>query len=302
MGRAPSRREALWLTAGALSAFANAQQPTFSTGVNVVNVLATVRDKQGDLVRGLTQDDFTIEADGRPQTIRYFSPQAGQPLTIGLLVDVSGSQRTVLADQRRASQQFLDKVLRKEDRAFLLAFDRQVRLFEGMTLPELDMKTSGSQGTALYDAIVAAGRRISGQAGRKALIVFSDGFDTASSASLSAAIETAQRADALAYSIRFLDRGIFAFEVPESKGGSPVPREGRKALERIARETGGAYFDLSAAGTLEKVYARIEDQLRNQYSLGFTPSSQRAGYRKLRVSVKRKGLTVQARDGYYSSE
>ena len=87
--------------------------------------------------------------------------------------------------------------------------------------------------------------------------------------------------------------------MPESKGGSPVPREGRKALERIAQETGGGYFDLSAAETLDKIYARIEDQLRNQYSLGFTPVGTRTGYRKVRVSVKRKGLTVQARDGYY---
>jgi VWFA-related protein len=271
----------------------------FSTTVKVVNVLVTVRDKQGQLVRDLTKDDFTLAEDGRTQAIRYFSPRSDLPLTLGLLVDVSGSQRTVLAEQRRASRQFFDKVLRKDDQAFLLIFDRQIRLIEGLTLPELDMKTTGAQGTALYDAILAAAGKISGQAGRKALIILSDGYDTASSATLNAAIETAQRADALVYSIRFLDRDIFAFEVPESKGGSPVPREGRKALERIAQETGGGYFDLSATDTLEKIYSRIEDQLRSQYSLGFTPAGSRPGYRKIRVSVKRKGLTVQARDGYY---
>ena len=286
-----------------MRAFARPQDATFSTTVKVVNVLVTVRDKQGQLVRDLTKDDFTLAEDGRAQTIRYFSPRSDLPLTLGLLVDVSGSQRTVLDEQRRASRQFFDKVLRKNDQAFLLVFDRQARLIEGLTLPELDMKTTGARGTALYDAIVAAaGRispRVSEQAGRRALIVLSDGYDTASSATLTAAIETAQRADALVYSIRFLDRDIFAFEVPESKGGSPVPREGRKALERIAQETGGGYFDLSAAATLEKIYARIEDQLRNQYSLGFTPLGSRPGYRKVRVSVKPKGLTVQARDGYY---
>jgi VWFA-related protein len=282
-----------------MRAFARPQDATFSTTVKVVNVLVTVRDKQDQLVRDLTKDDFALAEDGRAQTIRYFSPRSDLPLTLGLLVDVSGSQRTVLAEQRRASRQFFDKVLRKDDQAFLLVFDRQIRWIEGLTLPELDMKTNAAQGTALYDAIVAAASRISSQGGRKALIVLSDGYDTASSASLAAAIETAQRADALVYSIRFLDRDIFAFEVPESKGGSPVPREGRKALERIAQETGGGYFDLSAAVTLEKIYARIEDQLRNQYSLGFTPVGSRAGYRKVRVSVKRKGLTVQARDGYY---
>jgi len=282
-----------------MHAFARPQDATFSTTVKVVNVLVTVRDKQGNLVRDLIKDDFTLAENGRAQTIRYFSPRSDLPLTLGLLLDVSGSQRTVLAEQRRASRQFFDKVLRKDDQAFLLVFDRQIRFIEGLNLPELDMKTNAAQGTALYDAIVTASGRISRQGGRKALIILSDGYDTASSASLAAAIETAQRADALVYSIRFLDRDIFAFEVPESKGGSPVPREGRKALERIAQETGGGYFDLSAAATLEKIYARIEDQLRNQYSLGFTPVGSRPGYRKVRVSVKRKGLTVQARDGYY---
>ncbi len=290
-----------------MCALARAQDATFSTGVNVVNVLVTIRDKQGQLVRGLAQDDFTLEVDRRPQTIRYFSPQSDQPLTLGLLMDVSGSQRTVLAEQRRASQQFFNQVLRKNyDQAFLVSFDRRVELLPDLTLPEPDVKASAAQGTVLYDALVAAARHIAGQTGRKALIVLSDGYDTSSSASLGAAIETAQRADVLVYSIRFLDRDVFAFEVPASRGGSPVPREGRKALERIARETGGGYFDLTAAETLEKIYSRIENELRNQYSLGFTPvpsrGKNRPGYRKIRVSVKRKGVTVRARDGYYSAE
>jgi VWFA-related protein len=291
-----SRRTVL----GTICALARAQQATFSTGVKVVNVLVTVRDKQGDLVRDLTKDDFTLEQDGRPQAIRYFSPRSDQPLTLGLLVDVSGSQRTVLAAQRRASKQFFDQVLSKDrDQAFVLLFDRKIEVLPDLAIPELDMKKGDAQGTALYDAIVFASGKIADQVGRKALIVLSDGYDTGSSASLAAAAETAQRADTLVYSIRFLDRDIFAFEVPASQGGSPVPREGRKALERIARETGGGYFDLTPAETLEKIYSRIEDELRNQYSLGFTPAASKSGYRKLRVSVKRKGLTVQARDGYY---
>src|SRR6185369_8451484 len=166
---------------------------------------------------------------------------------------------------RRASRQFLDQVLRPNDRAFFVRFDRRIELLDDLSQLERDPPESAARGTALYDAIVSASRGLAGQPGRKALIVLSDGYDTSSSASLAAAVETAQRADALVYAIRFLDRGIFAFEVPESKGGSPVPREGRKALERIAQETGGGYFDLSAAETLDKIYGRIEDQLRNQY-------------------------------------
>jgi VWFA-related protein len=273
-----------------------AQQATFSTGVNVVNVLATVRDKQGQLVRGLTRDDFTLQEDGRTQPIRYFSPQTDQPLTLGLLVDVSGSQRTVLAEQRRASAQFFSQVLRgPQDKSFVVSFDRKVELLQDLSL---DSKTS-PEGTALYDAIVFAARKLASESGRKALIVLTDGYDTASSASLGTAVEAAQRSDVLVYSIRFLDRNVFAFQGPASQGGSPVPREGRKALERIARETGGGYFDLTAEETLAKIYGRIEAELRNQYSLGFTPGSGGSGYRKLRVSVRGKGRTVQARDGYY---
>lgn len=296
MARSLSRRAAL----GLICALARAQEATFSTAVNVVNVLAAVRDKQGQLVRGLAKDDFILEEDGRPQTIRYFAAQSDQSLTLGLLVDVSGSQRSLLAEQRRASTRFFDQVLRKnQDQAFVVLFDRQIQLLPGLSLPELDVANTAGQGTALYDAIVFAARKIAGQSGRKALVVLSDGFDTSSSASLAAAIEIAQRADVLVYSIRFLDRKVFAFEVPAAQGGSPVPREGRKALERLARETGGGYFDLTSADTLERIYSRIEDELRNQYSLGFTPVNSRLGYRKLRVSVKRKDVSVQARDGYF---
>ncbi len=158
----------------------------------------------------------------------------------------------------------------------------------------------------MYDAIVFAARNLAGEAGRRAMVVLSDGYDTSSTATISSAIATAQKADALVYSIRFLDRDVFAFEVPASQGGSPVPREGRKALERIAKETGGGYFDLTAAESLEKIYSRIEDELRNQYSLGFTPVPSRdkrpSGYRKIHVSLKGKALTVQARDGYYPAQ
>ncbi len=297
-----SRRDALGIAAGALCSLAKAQEATFSTGVNVVNVLVTVRDKQGNLVKGLARDDFKLEEDGHAQPIRYFSPQADQPLMLGLLIDVSGSQRTVLAEQRRASQQFLNQVLRPQDRAFVVRFDRRIDLLDDISQLEMDPKESSSRGTSLYDAIISAARGLADQPGRKALIVLSDGYDTSSSASLMTAVETAQRADALVYSIRFLDRDVFAFQVPASQGGSPVPKEGRKALEQIAKDTGGAYFDLTMAEPLDKIYARIEDELRNQYSLGFTPAGKRPGYRKIRVSVKGRGLSVRARDGYFPAQ
>jgi len=307
VARSLFRRGVLGLICALALVLAQAQQATFSTGVNVVNVLVTVRNRQGELVQGLSKDDFTLEDDGRPQKIQYFSPRTDQPLTIGLLVDVSGSQRTVIAEERRATRRFFDQVVRGlHDHAFIVLFDRRVQFLQDLTLPDVDTRKNQAQGTSLYDAVAVASRSVAGETGRKALIVLSDGYDTSSSATLNMAIEAAQRADTLVYSIRFLDRDIFAFEVPASQGGSPVPRAGRKALEQLARETGGAYFDLTATESLEKIYTRIEDELRNQYYLGFTPGpgreKARSGYRKLRVSVKRKGLTVHARDGYYPAE
>ncbi len=110
------------------------EQPTFSANVNVVNVFATVRDKDGKVVRNLTKDDFTLEEDGRPQTIRYFSQQSDLPLTLGLLVDTSGSERRMLPTERDASRTFLEQVLRPEkDKAFLIHFDREVELLQDLT-------------------------------------------------------------------------------------------------------------------------------------------------------------------------
>src|SRR5579864_540464 len=107
---------------------------TFSTDVKVVNLLATVRNKQGQIIRDLEQDDFVLEEDGRPQVIRYFSRETNLPLTLGLLVDTSLSQRRVLGQERTASYRFLDQVLREDkDRAFVIHFDREVELLEGLT-------------------------------------------------------------------------------------------------------------------------------------------------------------------------
>ena len=110
------------------------QQPTFSTNVKVVNVFATVRDKDGQVVRNLTKDDFTLKEDGMPQTIQYFSQQSDLPLTLGLLVDTSGSERRMLGTERDASRTFLEQVLRPEkDKAFLIHFDREVELLQDLT-------------------------------------------------------------------------------------------------------------------------------------------------------------------------
>jgi VWFA-related protein len=340
-----SRRNFLYL-AGAFPAFARAQDPKYSTSVNVVSILATVRDQKGRIVHDLVQDEFTIHEDGRPQTIRYFSQQSDLPLTLGLLLDTSGSQTRVLDQERNASYEFFEHILREDkDNAFLIHFDREVELLQDLTSSRKDLEAAlrdadrpqlsrrargngppqgrgqgrGFGGTALYDAVfLAADEIIKKQQGRKAVVLLSDGVDMGSKTSIGGAIESAQRADMLVYSIRFADensRSPVSFGVPGiGRGGrrggrfpQPSPGgqrrgavDGKKILERISQETGGGYFEVSNKMPLDKIYDQIEEDLRNQYSLGYTPDQSSGGYHKILVSVKRKGLTVRARDGYYS--
>jgi VWFA-related protein len=307
-----SRREFLLSAAGTA---AWAQDATFSLNVNVVNVLASVRDKQGRFVSDLTREDFTVEEDGRPQTITYFERQSNLPLTLGLMVDVSTSQLDFIEGERSASSKFFDQVLREDqDQAFLFRFARRVELLSYLshsrrelkaaldrlddpdeidaTAPAKRTKIPAQFGfTALFDAVKLPSDVImQKQQGRKALILLSDGVDTGSGTSFSRAVEAAQRADTLIYSLCFSDPEYF----------DPQQSIGEAVLRTLAETTGGRYFKVSSNQSLNKIYGLIQDELRNQYNLGYVPVSGGAVYRKIRVSVKRKGLTVQARDGYYA--
>jgi VWFA-related protein len=337
-------------------------KPAISVDVKVVNMLATVRDKKGQIVTNLGQDDFKVEEDGRPQKISYFARETDLPLTLGLLVDTSGSQRRVLPDERDASRSFLDDLLRDQDQAFLIHFDRQVELLQDLTsshqklesaLKLLDISQPQNDsgggnggggggyprgggypgggarvraGTLLYDAIFLASDEIMRkQNGRKAVIVLSDGVDRGSKETLEHAIETAQRTDTIVYSILFADEEAYSgFGRPGGGygggpygggpyGGGPYGRrgggyprfpeqrpDGKKILTQISTETGGRMFEVSKKQTVDQIYHQIEDELRSQYSLGYTPDASSAwGYHKLHVTVKQKDDVVQARQGYY---
>jgi VWFA-related protein len=295
------RRELLALT---MAATATAQ---FTSSVRLVSVQVTVRDKRGQLVRGLTRDDFELTDEGRKQEIRYFSADSDLPLTIGVLFDISGSQRAVIAQQQDAVLAFLDQVLRDADRAFLAGFDQRYVLAVNPTgsrkqlaegLKRLNTNDPRSNGTALFDAIVRASENLAGEPGRKALVVLSDGQDTASAAGVKDAVEEAQRANTQIYALRIFDRDVFAFAVPGQAARNL--EDGRVALERLAKDTGGRMFDGKAP--LPEYFSQIDEELRSQYSLGFTPVNARAGYRKLRVKVRRNDLNVRARDGYFATE
>ncbi len=286
----------------------------------------------------MTRESFFIDEDGQRQAIRYFSQESDLPLKLGLLVDTSGSQRRLVSQERTASYRFLDQVLREDrDRAFVIHFDHEVELLEDLTssrtkleaaLAELEAPNErkggggypggrtrrfGGGGTLLYDAVLLASNELmKKQIGRKALVLLTDGVDVGSHVGLLAAIESAQRADTLVYSILFADPDAYpGFGNSRRRGagtranfppGSPFPGvDGKKILQRISDQTGGGFFEVSSQRPIEEIYTRLEEELRNQYSIGYTPSAgeRPPGYHKIRVATNRTDAVVQARDGYY---
>jgi VWFA-related protein len=284
--------------------------PTFSTDVKVVNVLATVRAKNGELIRNLTKDDFALAENGRPQTIRYFSQESDLPLTLGLMVDTSASQRRVLDAERGACFHFLDQVLRgNQDRVFIMQFDSAVELRQELTssrqklddaLALVDSETvrqlqiQHGGGTLLYDAVAKASKEVMKPlTGRKALIVLSDGVDFGSEETLPAAVEAAQRAETLSYSILFSDSGAYGI-----LGG----KDGKGVLMRLSKDTGGGFFEVSKKLSLEQIFDRIQEELRSQYNLGYVSDEpvRVSEFRNIELAAKQKGLSVQARAKYWA--
>jgi VWFA-related protein len=282
----------------------------FSTNVKVVSLLATVRDNDGKIVNNLIQDDFVLEEDGKPQTIRYFSRESDLPLTIGLLVDTSRSQEGVLETERRASLTFLDQVLREDkDKAFVVSFDVNVAILQGLTSSKKELEAAldrlqipGQFATLIFSAIRDSSENIlRKQAGRKAVILLTDGVAFRDPVSIGAAIEFAQRADAIVYSIRYSDRTPMFRPIRSAVMGIAKER-GKEGLERMARETGGASYEVRNSETIEQIYSRIENALRNQYSIGYTPLRPTGDgkYRKIKLKTKDRNLVVTTRDGYYA--
>jgi len=285
-------------------------QPTFSTDVKVVNILATVRTKPGQIINDLGKDDFVLTENKRSQEIRYFSRESDLPLTIGLMVDTSMSQTKVLESERSASFQFVDQVLREgKDKVFVTQFDMAVMTRQTptssrrdleKTLPYVDtpsrneLEAQRGGGTLLFDAVVKASREImTGQQNRKAMIILSDGGDNGSDETLASAIEAAQRADTIIYSILFSDATYY--------GGFGDP-EGRTYMQRLAKETGGGYFEVSKKQNINQIFGIIENELRSQYNVGFVSDQpvRISEFRNLQLTTKRKDLIVQARDRYWA--
>ncbi len=291
--------------------------PTIRVDVSVVNILCTVRDRDGGLVANLDKSDFDIREEGERQEIVYFSRETQLPLTLGLLVDSSISQQRLIPDQRRAAAAFFEQVLTPQDAAFLISFDVNVDLLQDITgsvdflsqgLDRIRVNGGGSAGAArgpfpqvqsggthLFDAVfLAADEILELEVGRKALIIISDGQDHGSMIDRELAIETAQRADVILYAILFYDRGFYGW------GGSAY--RGDRVLKDMAEETGGRLFEADNDRELSSAFEQISNELRSQYSLGYTPNNaaRDGSYRRVDIRVKGRGHRVQARKGYYA--
>jgi VWFA-related protein len=336
-----------------------AQTPKYSAEVKVVNLFATVRDKSGKIVIDLTKDDFLLEEEDRPQTIKFFERESGLALSLGLMVDTSGSQARVLDKERSASFKFFDQILRPDrDLAFVIHFDFEVELLQDFTASArtldkaLDLLHVGQQppqqqqtqqqgggypqgsgrgrgrggGTKMYDAILLASEDLmSKQKGRKALVLLTDGVDNGSKETLYQGITAAQKADTLVYSVLFSDSSAYGnpggfsgpgmgrrgrgrgmpMPMPAPRGGGQELPDGKKVLQQIARETGGRFYQVTQLHPIDKVFADIEEDLRNQYNIGYTPdqSAEAGAYRRITLTAKtakQKDLIVQTRAGYYA--
>jgi len=299
----------------AAALLAQDQIPTLKVDVDVVSILASVRDKKGTLIPTLQKEDFTVLEDGKPQTIKYFTKETDLPLTIGMLVDVSRSQENLIDIERRAADQFFRQVLRKKDMAFLISFGEESELLQDYTgSPRLlleglnQMRVRGGtggihpgpvptiaqpRGTVMFDAVyLAANEKLKGEVGRKVIVLITDGVDQGSKMSRTQAIEAAQRADAVIYSIDYED--------PRYHTG-PFGMSGEGDLRRMSDETGGHVYKVDRKNTLDQVFKELQDEMRTQYLIGYstTNDTKLGGYRKLEIRTSNKDYRVQARKGYY---
>jgi VWFA-related protein len=272
--------------------------------VKVVNVLCTVTDNRGALVKDLRQQDFEVRDNGKAQVIRYFARDTDLPLTIALLVDVSGSVRKMLDAEKMTAVEFFREVLRPKDQAMLTGFSSTVVTWRDFT-PSVPLLRDALEGmhavpfkglpkdggpmptTLLYDAVSSTAlNKLRDVAGRKAMVVISDGIDIGSRTNLEIAVRNAQTANAIVYTICYPN---------EHESGCGY-------LKGLSDPTGGRMFDLAAKKPLSEIFHTIEEELRSQYSLGIVPddAAPEGTFRKLQVRVRRGGMHVRARKGYYA--
>jgi VWFA-related protein len=318
--RAMTRRDAMaTLAAGLWSGRSAPCQNSTIPPLDVVNVSVFVRTKDGRIVHNLAKEDFSIEESGWRQTIRHFSGTGNLPLTVGLLIDSSAAQRRLLDGQRAAGYAFLDRILRTSrgpglrERAFVVEFDSHLNFKQDLTDSSESIEkalapsgaglennpAAGIAMTRLYDALVlACEERMKWVEGQKACIVVTDGIDYGSQSTLSDAISSAQSADSLIYTIQYVDL-MGQDTVHRIPGRTANYVDGRIVLQRMAQETGGAYYEVTKTHGLRDIYQEIEEELRSGYSLEYVAEPFVPGYRPIHITVSDKDMIVRARKGYY---
>ena len=295
---------------------------TVKVNVNVVQLFFNVKDKHGALIPNLTKDDFEIAEDSKPQTIKYFTAESNLPLTLGILIDSSGSQRNVLDMEKEVGGAFLKQILTDKDEAYVISFDISVDLLQDFTRDthrlqaalnkakiNVDYTSGGipgmgggpvpqhnSPGTLLYDAVyLSAHDMLSKETGRKAMILLTDGQDEGSRLKIQDAIESAQKADAIVYVLLCADRGFY--------GGFGGGYSGESEMRKLTEQTGGRVINVgNKFDKLREAFDQIANELRSQYNIGYTPTNpnQDGTYRKIEIKSKQ-NYKIQSRAGYYAT-
>src|SRR5579859_6509747 len=301
------------------------QKPTetLKVNVNVVQLFFNVKDKHGALIPNITKADFDIAEDGKPQTIKYFTAESNLPLTLGMMIDSSGSQRNVIEMEKEVGGAFLRQVLTDKDEAYVISFDITVDLLQDFTRDthrlqaalnkakvNVDYSSGGvpgmgggpvpqrgnSPGTLLYDAVyLSAHDMLSKEVGRKAMILLTDGQDEGSRLKIQDAIEAAQKADAIVYVLLCADRGFYG-----GFGGY----SGEGEMRKLTEQTGGRVINVgNKFDKLREAFDQIAAELRSQYNIGYTPTNAKKDgtYRKIEIKDKQ-GYKIQARSGYYAGK
>src|ERR1700692_93128 len=297
---------------------------TLKVNVEVVQLFFNVKDKHGALISNLNKDNFDLFEDGKPQTIKYFKAESDLPLTLGILIDSSGSQMRVLDMEKEVGASFLESTLRSKDEAFVISFDVDINLLQDFTnsvsrlrhaLNEARINTggvscaggplgpqgpipcssTGPRGTALYDAVYLASHdELSHEVGRKAMILLTDGEDQGSRLKIKDAIEAAQKADAICYVLLIADRGFYGF------GGF----HGDFEMRKLTQETGGRVIEVgNKIEKLRHAFDPTSHELRSQYNIGYVPTNtvRDGSFRKVEIKPKQHEYKIQARSGYYAT-
>ena len=297
--------------------------PTIKANVNVVSIFFNVKDKHGALMPNLTKDDFEVFEDGKPQTIKYFTPETNLPLTLGMLIDSSGSQLRVLDMEKEVGGAFLKQILTNKDEAYVIDFNidaslvqdytndvrrllnamNKVKINSGYGTGPLPGAGGGpvptapgmNRGTVLFDAVyLSAHDMLAKEVGRKAMILLTDGQDEGSQLKIKDAIEASQKADAIVYVLLCADRGSYF------AGGMTYYGEGD--MKKLTEATGGRVINVgNNFDKLRDAFDQIAAELRSQYNIGYTPLNTKldGSYRKLEIKNKQ-NYKIQARAGYYA--